>query len=139
MGTEIKMRNPRMVMANSQYDDRVFSNKIIYLRVKLKVFLAFVISNRMLCCLCRQAESDGRKSKWKKYIQWRDHFQDLSSRPPNTLGHCQSFDPLFTFIGLKFIIFPSLTYFAKISLRSQVGQVPLSQQLRFLVMKLGVI
>jgi len=67
MKTEIKIRKQRMAVAYSKYDDRVFSNKRICLRIKLKVFSAFVISNGIYGCTTWNAT--------KKDIQQLESFQ----------------------------------------------------------------
>lgn len=69
MRTEIKIRKQRMAVAYSKYDGRVFSNKRIYLRIKLKVFLAFVISNGIYGCTTWNVT--------KKDIQQLESFQRL--------------------------------------------------------------
>jgi hypothetical protein len=83
MKSEIKIRKQRMAVAYSKYDDRVFSNKRIYLRIKLKVFLAFVISNGIYGCTTwnvtksdiQQLESFQRRHLCKIFgFKWRDKF-----------------------------------------------------------------
>jgi hypothetical protein len=81
MTTEIKIRKQRMAVAYSKYEGRVFSNKRIYLRIKLKVFLAFVISNGIYGCTTwnatqkdiNQLESFQRRHLCKIFgFKWRD-------------------------------------------------------------------
>ncbi len=55
----------------------------------------------------------------------------------DTRGFSKTCDPNFTLIGHKLFIFPSPTWFRKISLRSEVKQVPLSYQLRSEIKDLG--
>ena len=81
MSNEIQIRKQRMAAAYSKYEDRVFSNRNIYLRVKLKVFLAFVVSNGIYGCTTwnatqadvNQLESFQRRHLCKIFgFRWQD-------------------------------------------------------------------
>jgi len=51
MDDEIAIRLQRMAAAYSRFDQRIFSNRNIYLRVKLRVFGVFVVPNGLYGCV----------------------------------------------------------------------------------------
>ena len=91
-----------------------------------------------------ESRSGGRKSKRKKKVEVKAkikvgavHSPAIFSIQSDTTGVSKTCDPNFTSIGHKLFIFPSPTWFQKISLRSEVKQVPLSYQLRSEIKALG--
>jgi len=107
----------------------------------LSFFLRFTISIFSTYCCVKpkiteiwQVEAEAKNRRQELEIAFKENFKvgavcffDFSPLSPNTLRYCYSFHPIFTLIGPKLIIFSSPTCFQKISLRSQVAQVPLSR------------
>ena len=73
MSNEIQIRKQRMAAAYSKYEERVFSNRNTYLRVKLKVCLAFIVSNGIYGCTtwnATQADVHQLESFQRRHLQY---------------------------------------------------------------------